>query len=264
MDLIIYAHIGPSIVDWPLNKMLVYVLFFSGQHLQIISEGVLSLPCLLRLAIKVGDELTQGSARLKGIQQMLNEAFEGLVFCDHAHIELHLISDMFCSEVLHQLYGLSLSKSPILYIDMNIQPGLETSPADDMYPPLTLFIFGSHIFLNSPAAVWSPVSSRWLSDTGLGGKATSSCCLCGLDVKAPFIVSTYFTCLGWWLGVKFVSSASMSSNEALFVMGVVIVVECEATAVPYMVLTVPGIRLKISSHMTSNLDSEHEFEALES
>ena len=39
-------------------------------------------------------------------------------------------------------------------------------------------------------------------------------------------------------------------------MRVAIVVECEATAVPCLVFTVPGIRLKVSSHMTSNLDSE--------
>ena len=31
---------------------------FSGQHLQVISEGVFGLPGLLRLAIKIADELT--------------------------------------------------------------------------------------------------------------------------------------------------------------------------------------------------------------
>ena len=76
----------------------------------MISEGVLGLLCLLRPAIKVTDELTQGFARLKGIMQMLNEAFKGLVFlCDHAHIELCLISGTFHSEVHHQLCDLSLT-----------------------------------------------------------------------------------------------------------------------------------------------------------
>ena len=69
----------------------------------------------------------------------------------------------------------------------------------------------------------------------------------GVDLKLPCMVSANVTCLGWWQGVKFTSSASMSSNEALFIRGEVIVVECEATAVPHLVLTVPGIRLKISS-----------------
>ena len=56
--------------------------------------------------------------------------------------------------------------------------------------------------------------------------------------------------------MKFSSSASTCSNEALCIMGVAIVVECEATEVPCPVLAVPSIRLKISSHMMSNQDSE--------
>ena len=58
---------------------------------------------------------------------MFNEAFEGLVFLhDHAHMKLHLILGTFHSEVLHQLYGLSLSEPPVLNVDTNIlQPGLE-------------------------------------------------------------------------------------------------------------------------------------------
>ena len=45
-------------------------------------------------------------------------------------------------------------------------------------------------------------------------------------------------------------------------MGVAIVIECEATEVPHLVFTVPRIRLKISSHMTSNLDSKPNVVAL--
>ena len=56
----------------------------------------------------------------------------------------------------------------------------------------------------------------------------------------------------------------MSSNEALFIMRVVIVVECEATAVLCLVLTVPSTKLKISSYMMSKWDSEHDVEDLDS
>ena len=97
---------------------------------------------------------------------------------------------------------------------------------------------------------------------GLGGKATSSGWLHWVDVKPPFIVSTNLTCLGWQPGVYLAFSASMSSDEALFIIRVAIVVECEATATSHLVLTVPGIRLKISSHMPSNLDSEPNVAAL--
>ena len=45
-------------------------------------------------------------------------------------------------------------------------------------------------------------------------------------------------------------------------MGVAIVVECEATAAPHLVFTVPTIKLKISCCITSNWDSEHDVEAL--
>ena len=75
-------------------------------------------------------------------------------------------------------------------------------------------------------------------------------------------MSANFTCLGWWLGVKLSSSVSLSSNEALFIMGVAIVVECEATAVAHLVFTISRIRLKISPCMTSNLHSEPDVVAL--
>ena len=71
-----------------------------------------------------------------------------------------------------------------------------------------------------------------------------------------------FTHLGWWLCVKSASSPSMSPKDVLFIMGVAIVVECEATAVPLLVFTVPGMRLKISTHMTSNWDFKCNVEAL--
>ena len=145
---------------------------------------------------------------------------------------------------------------------MSFNQDWKISPADEEYPPLSLLIFGSCIFLNSCVAAWSPILSEWLLKTGLGGKATCCCRLHRVDVKLPLIMSTNFTCLGWWLGVKLSSSASMSSNEALFIMGVAIVVECEVTAVPHLVLTIPGIKLKISYCMTSNQDSEHDVEAL--
>ena len=62
--------------------------------------------------------------------------------------------------------------------------------------------------------------------------------------------------------MKFASSASISSTDVLLIMGEALVVECEATAAPLLVFTVPGIRLKISSHMTSNGNSECDVEAL--
>ena len=142
-----------------------------------------------------------------------------------------------------------------MWIQISFNQDWKTSPAKEVYPPFNLLIFSSCIFLNSHAAVWSPISSGWLSKTGLGGKAASSGWLYGFDVRLPCIVSTNFTNLDWWLGVKFASSSSMSSNEALFIMGVVIFVECEATAVPCLVFTVPSTELKISSCMWYNLDS---------
>ena len=62
--------------------------------------------------------------------------------------------------------------------------------------------------------------------------------------------------------MKFASSARVSSTDVLLIMGEALVVECEATAAPLLVFTIPGIRLKISSHMTSNWDSEHDVKAL--
>ena len=58
---------------------------------------------------------------------MVYEAFKGLIFFGHhAHIELHLILGMFCGEVLHQLYCLSLCEPSVFYMDTNVlQPGLE-------------------------------------------------------------------------------------------------------------------------------------------
>ena len=135
---------------------------------------------------------------------------------------------------------------------MSFNQDWKTSPANDEYPPLRLLILGSHIFLNPQAATWSPISLGWLSYIGLGGKVTSSGQLCGVDVKPPCIMSTNFTCLGWWLGVKFASSASMYSNDVLLITGVAIVIECEATAEPLLVFTIPGIRLKFPSCMASN------------
>ena len=71
----------------------------------------------------------------------------------------------------------------------------------------------------------------------------------------PCAVSANFTCLGWWLGVEFASSATMSSNESLYATGAT-VGEYEATAVPHLVITIPSIKLKILSLIMSNWDSE--------
>ena len=108
--------------------------------------------------------------------------------------------------------------------------------ADEEYPPCSLLILGSCIFLNLWAATGNPMSSEWFLSMVLAGRTTSSWYLWGVDEATPPHHVLNVTCLGWWLGIKLDSSARRSSKKF---------------DLPwyYIVLTIPRIRLKIPPHV---------------
>ena len=177
-------------------------------------------------------------------------ALKGLLFfCHHAHVQLHLVSGM-----------LGVNPLPIerpLFVWVTCPQHGHRCPAAKTERPVHLmrcthpltYLFSAPAVFGTLAQLHGARLFLVALEIGLDCNAPSYWGFCGIDL--PYIMSTNFTCLGWWLGVKVVSLASMSSNDSLFTMAAT-AGEFKATAVPQFVFTVPTIRLKILSLIMSN------------
>ena len=138
IDPIIYAHTGPSVDYWFLSKMMVYALLCFWPTPEDCQWRYPQSP----------------------------RPFETGNKNYWAHSKCHQIESCVAS-----LWGSLLS---CMWIQMSFNQDWKTSLAEEVYPPFSLPIFDSLIFLNSWVAIRSPISCGWLCNIGLGSKATSS------------------------------------------------------------------------------------------